>query len=852
MVLLERDPVFERMDAQLGHARQGEGRVVVLRGEAGIGKTSVVREFCDTHREDVHVLWGGCDDLLTPQPLGPIWDMTFDEPALEELLLSDRRQRVFHAVYELLGRSLRPTVMVIEDVHWADESTVDLITYVGRRVDQTHGLLILTYRDDALVRDHPIQFALGDLPRGASELISLEPLTETAVSQLAGDVWDVEELWRLTDGNPFFITELVQTGRMTVPGSIRDALRARMLRLTVRGRELVELVSVVPGGADLSLVEEIIHDARDLIKECEEVGILEIQGNNLAFRHELARRAVEDELPEIRRRELNLAILEAVDARDEDVALRAHFAREAGDASAVLRLLPLAARRSADLGSHREALSHLRALEPFLDGMDLDQLANHYDLWAHEELLAGGTAMVGLVEKAVQLHRRLGDSTSLGKTLLLASEIYWWNEKREPAVELAEEAVSVLESVGGEALAMAYSTLSRWAMVASDAEKTLYYAEKALDQLDDNPSPACVHALNNRGSILAVDQYPDGFDDLYESYRMAEALELPSHQARAAHNIGSAFLMAGRDIQQARRWENTALQLVEGAEMPGLRSAALSELAWIDELVGDWDAAKLRAQSVLQDPSAGIHQVIATCVLGRILTRTGDPDAQDVAVDAWKRARRSNEAQRLGPSGAVVCELAWLGTNLDQALIAEIVSSFKSDMSNLLFSELAFWLSTMGHIDRVPDSALEPFVLLDGGRWEEAAAFWNERGIPYERALSLSFGDTEAKLEALTTLDQLGATPLGDRVRRELQSAGVKGVPRGPSAATRDSPLGLTPRQTEVLELLAEGLTNAEIAERLFVSTRTIDHHVSAILSKLGVDDRTDAVAKARETDLRG
>ncbi len=288
--------------------------------------------------------------------------------------------------------------------------------------------------------------------------------------------------------------------------------------------------------------------------------------------------------------------------------------------------------------------------------------------------------------------------------------------------------------------------------------------------------------------------------------------------------------------------------------MPGLAFDGLAELAWIDEMSGDWDSAEHAARSMLEDQAAGIHLANVAAVLARVLIRRGHPDAKAAATDAWERARQTDEPQRLGPCGAAVIELVWLGTPVERRLIEEIVSFYRLNIDDQALideamvqerSALEFWLSAIGEIDEVPETALGPFVLLDRGEWKKAAAFWDERGIPYEKALSLSFGDTDARLEALKILDQLGAVPLGKRIREQLRAEGVEHVPRGPHRATQESPLGLTPRQAEVLELLAEDLTNGEIAERLFLSTRTVEAHVSAILGKLGARDRTEAVAKA-------
>jgi DNA-binding NarL/FixJ family response regulator len=137
------------------------------------------------------------------------------------------------------------------------------------------------------------------------------------------------------------------------------------------------------------------------------------------------------------------------------------------------------------------------------------------------------------------------------------------------------------------------------------------------------------------------------------------------------------------------------------------------------------------------------------------------------------------------------------------------------------------------------------------GRWRDAAAAWEGIGCPYERATALYDSDDEGDLlAALETLDELGAVPAAKLIRRKLQSLGIRRIPRGPRRATRANPAGLTPRQVEVLDLIVNGLTNAEIADELFVSPKTVDHHVSAILAKLDVGSRREAASVAHELGL--
>lgn len=848
MSLVERDRALQVLSALFDEAASGRGRVALVRGEAGIGKTALIGHFVAS-LDDAHVLWGGCDDLLTAQPLSPVWDMVFDEPGLEESLRDDDRQTTFRSVLDLLSRSLRPTVMVMEDVHWADEATLDLIKFVGRRINRTHGLLVLSYRDVEVKGDHPLKVAMGDLPYGVVERIHLEPLSSEGVSEIAGGDADADDLWKLTGGNPFFVSEVLAAGNGSVPQSIRDAVVARVQRLSEPAREVVELASVSPGRIEVTIVNDVLGDPAGAIAECEEAGVLELKGDALSFRHELARRAVEGDLAEIERRRLNLACLEAAERLGFDLARLAHHARKAEDPAAIVRILPESARRAADVESHSEALANLRALEPFLDAMTVAQLADHYDLWAYEEYLARDAGSE-IIEKAIELRRELGDPAALGNSLLLASRIAWVRSKRDEALAYVEEALHVLGPVGGDELALAYSTVSQLAMLGNEEGRALEFGKKALDLVGDRKTQARAHALNNIGAVIMHNHYPEGVSELEESYRISRELGASHDTGRAAVNLAWGYIQV-KELELARRWVEEALEITSGAEMPSFESYAYTEKAMWHELRGEWDIAETLCRDLL-DGSALLSTSRATTmmVLARVQTRRGETDASSLVTKAMAIAEEADEIQRLGPAAAVAAEHHWLGGDLPDRLLGravEIRDLCASLGGHWLAGEVSQWLHLGGVVTDHPKELPEPYKHLVEGAWRQAAAWWASKNVDYERAVALSLGDVDAQLEALDVLDRLGAVPLASRVRTALHAAGVKGVPRGPQRATRDNPLGLTARQSDVLELLRDGLTNAEIADRLFISTRTVDHHVSAILAKLGAANRSEAVDKARE-----
>jgi DNA-binding CsgD family transcriptional regulator/tetratricopeptide (TPR) repeat protein len=880
--LLERDLYLARLNDLLREAAQGSGRCVLIGGEAGIGKSALLEAFAASDRSDrsdrttARFLWGQCEALYTPRPLGPLYDIA---PLLDGMLsvLMDHkatRATIFSTLLSALRAGPAPTVVIIEDVHWADEATLDMVKFLARRVHQSSTLLIVTYRDDEIGPDHPLWFVFGDMPSKATARIYLPPLSEQAVAQLAvAAQHSVSHLYAITGGNPFFVTEVLASGdRDTgIPETVRAAVLARASRLSAAGRALLELVAVVPARAESWLIEAILGpssvtvDAR--IDECVLTGVLHLERDGIAFRHELARQAIVSAIPQQRLKELHGRVLRALLDRgleSSQIARLVHHATGAEERAVVLQFAPEAARQASAHGAHREAAIHYQsALTYAAPAASTSDMAPSQ----RAELLAGLSYECYLTNQfeearraraeALTLWQDLGDREKVGQSQRWLSRLNWFLGNKSAADHYGRAAVATLQDLpDGRELALAYSNLAQLSMLEDDVTGTHAWGSKALElagALHDDE--VMCHALNNIGTAELMAGQEEGHLRLTESLRIALAHGFEEHAARAYTNLASRAV-AGRVYPEAMRYLDRGIAYCAdrdldswGLYMTGWRARAYLEL-------GEWAAAADDANRVLVIPRASpVVRISALAALATVRLRRSDPGSGALLDEALALAQQTGELQRIAPVAAARAEKAWLSDDLTMCL-AEARRGFEHPSTHpgthpgnrgnpFEFGQLCFWMWQAGGLSEPPDDVVEPYAAQFAGEWQRAAALWARLGCPYEQALALSAGDRAARKEALNILQALGARATLGRLTRQRQAEGIQPVLRGPRAATRSNPANMTDRQLEVLRLMAQGCSNVEIAASLSASPKTVEHHVSSIFAKLGVRSRTQAIAAA-------
>ncbi|MBM2620315.1 AAA family ATPase [Actinoplanes sp. LDG1-06] len=923
--------LVERAD-QLAALRSSDGFLVLVGGEAGSGKTALLREF---GRNRPLVLWGACDPLFTPRPLGPFVDIARTTGGeLGELVAAGAKAYLIAAALVRWAEANPGAVVVLEDLHWADEATLDVLSLLARRIGTVPALIVGSYRDDELDRFHPLRRLLGD-PISVRRL-AVPPLTTAAVATLAAPHGlDPDDLHRVTGGNAFFVTEVIaaacpateseaparpgaeseatarpgtdskaaarpgaesetaarpgaesETAGGTIPATVRDAVLARAGRLDGGARTVLEAVSIALPRAELGLLDVLVPDAAAALEQCLSAGMLREAPGGVEFRHELARQAVEQSLPPHRRVALHRRALAALtgatdlahhtgeagdaglahntaeardadpahhaheagntgpahhagEARDADLARLAHHADAAGDVEAVLRFAPAAARQAASTGAHREAAAHYAHALRFGPRADLLESLS-YECYLTDQM----EASIDALEQAVALRRDSGDELRQGAALSMLSRELWCMGRTADSARAGAESLRLLEGQPpGPELGLAYSVVAAGHLNDERLADTLAWGEKALAHTHGDVA-VTAHTLNTVGTMQFLAGRPEGFQSLSRSLALAEEAGLEDHVGRAYIHLGWA--MTRTRAYDLEPWLDRGLRVCRELGLEAWEYYVVAYRARLRLDVGRFDAAVDDAEYVLRSArSVPLLRLLALSVLGLARARRGEPGRWEALDEALTLTAGQSELQYLAPVAAARAEAAWLDGRSGEVaeMTGDVLATAIERDSAWVAGEL-FWLRRLAGIREEAVAVVEPY----GAQlaWENgaAAARWTKLGCPYDAALALAGSDDVPSLRrALDGFQRLGARPAAALTARRLREHGVRDIPRGPRTETERHPAHLTRREAEVLERLRRGESNAVIAARLSLSEKTVHHHVSAVLRKLGVTNRREAAA---------
>ena len=477
---LERDEGLLALEGSLTEVIEGSGgKLLLVTGEAGVGKTALLRRFSSSRKPSIRVLWGSCEPLLTPRPLGPLFDVAeIVGGELHELVRTGARP---HEVTAALLSELDkrpPTLLVLEDLHWADEATLDVFRLLARRVESDPALTVASFRDDELDRSTQLRIVLGELP-GRPRRLKLASLSLDAVHELAEPYGvDGRELHEKTGGNQFLVTEVLGAPSERIPETVRDAVLARAERLPEPARRLLQALAVVPGRVELWLLSALAGETADRLEQCLASGVLTVVDGGVAYRHELAREAVETTLPPDRRLALHRAALTALSAPavgDPDPTRLSYHAEAVGDTEAVLMWASQAAGRATGTGAHREAAAQYARALRFSERSTADARADLLERRAYECFLVNESAeTIASLEQAIELSRSLGDRLRIGRLLCSLARALHESGRDSEGTPLVLEAVELLEPLGdSRELGRAFGTRAQFCMLTDSFEQTV-------------------------------------------------------------------------------------------------------------------------------------------------------------------------------------------------------------------------------------------------------------------------------------------------------------------------------------------------------------------------------------------
>jgi DNA-binding CsgD family transcriptional regulator/tetratricopeptide (TPR) repeat protein len=858
MRLLERDEplaMLHRLHAET--AAQG-GRLVFVEGEAGVGKTSLLRAFRASVPAGARTLLGSCDPLSTPRPMGPLVDVAEElDPEFARLVRTAApRDEVLNSLLAALHRGSGDLVLLLDDLHWADEATLDALRFVGRRIDSTRTLVIGTFRDDEVGRQHPLRVVVGDLATSAAvHRLPLEPLSEDAVAELAsGTGLDASELHERTGGNAFYVTEVIAGAPARIPRTVRDAVLARAARLSPDARRTLEAAAVIGPTVDPELLAAVL--ANPAAEECLANGLLQADDGRYQFRHEVAREAVLNATDPTARIDVHARILAALEqgiGEDRSLARLAHHAEGAADRAAMLRYAPEAAARASAASAHREAAAQYARAIRAADGLAPGARAELLVLFAREHgLITRYDRAIPAFEQAREIWAREdhpGREAAVLSEMAMNLVAVGRNAEAEAASRRALDLVDRLPDGPDKAEALHVQAYLR--MLDRDNAEAIDLGTRALRMGLDHPEAAVtvMSAWNTVGSSrILLGDIEGGRADLETSLRLAQEHGLDRRVASAYSVLHSALGEMYR-FGDAQPYFEAGHRYTSERDLDGSRQYLEAWQAISCMHRGRWSEAGTLAAEVLErQPHGTISRMMALLAAGRLRARRGDPDVWVALDEAIAIAEPTGTLQRIGPIRAARAEAFWLSGDPGQSA-AEAGAAFDLALAKRHpwhIGELAWWQAKAGRAVADTARAAEPWRHQLDGRWREASAAWLALECPYEAARALlESSRIEDVEEAHGTFDELGAAPGAAMAARRLRELGARVIPRGRRPSTRANPAGLTARELEVLQLVASGLPNHAIAARLYLSPRTVDHHVSSVLGKLGVTRRVDAADAA-------
>ena len=600
-MLLERTAELDALSAALDEARGGHGTTVLVGGEAGSGKSSLAEHFVATVA--CRVLRSGCDGATTAAPLGPLMDVA---PALEVDVPTHAgepvdRLHLFAAVRSALVSEL--TVWLVEDLHWADAATLELIRYLARRGEDSPALLLLTFRDDEVGTNHPVRVLLGELATVRRvRRVDMRPLSRDAVAELArGSHVDLDALCERTGGNAFYVTEVLAGEDGVVPHTVRDAVLARASRLSPAAQDVLAAAAVIGFHVEIDVLATVSDQPLDALDDCLAAGVLRDGGTEVVFRHELAREAVAASLLPGRRRALHRAAYQALhgSARADDRRL-AYHAASAGDGPSVIVHAPRAATLAAALGAHREAAEHYRAALRWGHLMAEDGRADLLERLSYECYLIGALPEASEARAAeLALRRANGDTLRTGAALRGLSRVAWYRLRNAKPSATRGGRRHPGAAPGGH---RARDGVQQHGTAAHARRRPRGHAGVGRPGRRAGPGARRpdteVHALNNIGTALMIAGDPRGAAILQANLDTALAHGLQEHVARAYTNISAthASTAATRWGRRCSRRASPSAPTAISSRGPPTCAAPARSSSWRP------DAGRRRARSQAPSP----------------------------------------------------------------------------------------------------------------------------------------------------------------------------------------------------------------------------------------------------------